>query len=189
MPFDLFRFICQNTEILPVTRCAEFCYTISVCVIKGSALLGSAIPSRGLWAHQRSLWRNLKEGWTPLNLEFELPSSKDKDWKAEKLKNGKKQAQKLTVFIGYIPRYWVFMNHWREKKVCQPLNTTHTERSSPNSNVYVQGGLYRLKNDEFHAKFQTLPKKAPQFFFDYNYFILVLENVRKCASHIPKWAS
>ncbi len=33
-----------------MTRCAVFCYTISARVIRGSALLGSAISSRGLWA-------------------------------------------------------------------------------------------------------------------------------------------
>ena len=43
--------------------------------------------------------------WTCQNLELELPSSKDKAWKAEKAKNGKKRAQKLTVFLEYLPRY------------------------------------------------------------------------------------
>ena len=44
------KFISQITELVPATRCAVFCYTISARVIRGSALLGSAISSRGLWA-------------------------------------------------------------------------------------------------------------------------------------------
>ena len=45
------KFISQITELVPATRCAVFCYTISARVIRGLALLGTAITFRGVWAH------------------------------------------------------------------------------------------------------------------------------------------
>ncbi len=62
---NFFRFISQNPEILPATRCAVFHYSIGARVIRGTALLGPAILSRGLWAHH-NLYEKISSKVGPL---------------------------------------------------------------------------------------------------------------------------